>query len=54
MIKEWIAKYWCLHKWNEIKATEAYDLDRKRDTMPMYREYLYVCEKCGEFKKIRL
>jgi len=53
MIKEWIAKRFCMHQWKEIKEICVYD-DRVKGKRPVLRKYLYCCKKCGELKQVNL
>ena len=60
MIKAWIAKHWYLHKWLQIKEISVYselvtpNEINANNVVPIYRKYLYLCKKCGEFKEIRI
>jgi hypothetical protein len=58
MLKSWIAKHWCLHDWKQIKEIDVVDYtlfyrDKDGKEISIYRKYLYVCKKCGEFKEIK-
>ena len=52
MIKEWIAKHWCLHKWKIMHKVNLIDETKKTKT-PYGYKYTYCCEKCGEWKMLQ-
>ncbi len=54
MIKEYIAKFWCLHQWKELHKVNILDLEKKNNDIPIGYKIIYVCEKCGNFKEIEL
>lgn len=54
MLKELIAKFCCLHDWEEKKDIAVYSYDfGKKSEFPVSRKYLYLCKKCGEFKWVQ-
>ena len=46
----------CDHKWQQVGNGEVayYDLDSPKDkTMPLYRQSVFRCEKCGARREYR-
>lgn len=48
MIKQIIAKWFCLHTWEEKNCIKWIDRIDRTNTF----EFIYCCTKCGKFKKI--
>ena len=44
VIIELIKKWACMHKYEKLESSEGFAVDY----------YLYNCNKCGKFKRIRL
>lgn len=53
---KWLINYFCScfckHKWNLFKQTDFYS--KASDSMPVRTTYIFICEKCGSFKKINI
>ena len=48
MLKAVIAKYLCLHKWQEIIKRDVYYSQFSKEV------HILVCEKCGKIHKIEI
>lgn len=51
LIKAWLAKKACMHKWITHFRIESY---RDGDKLPFQRRQTLICSKCGKIKKIIL
>ena len=51
LIKQIISKKFCHHEWQLEKEIDTYKEHSKR---PVRVTYLYICSKCGDFKKITM
>lgn len=52
LIKGLLQKLSCKHDWELIETTRVFD--EFSGNLPAYRKHLYVCKKCGKFKKIKM
>ena len=50
-MKRLFEKLLCDHRWVKINSAEVFEAGYKRPTKYIT---LFVCEKCGKFKKVRL
>lgn len=44
IIELWLKKYLCCHEWQNLDTLDYLD----------HTNHLYVCKKCGKFKKQRI
>lgn len=51
LFKKWLEKLACKHEWVEIKKLLVWGDSNK---YPKYYIYVFVCSKCGKFKKVKL
>jgi len=51
MIKMLVAKWLCLHEWNLEKRLNKFE--DAHGTIPIRIDLLFICKKCGKFRKIR-
>ena len=51
-IKNLFNKLLCLHSWKLEQKHNVYAYED--DKFPTYEKRLYICEKCGKFKKVEL
>ena len=53
---KWLINYFrscfCKHKWSLFKQVEFYK--KASDPMPVRTTCIFICEKCGSFKKIKI
>jgi len=47
---KFLEKLACKHIWKEIKKGRSFE-DGIR--LPVFYEFLYCCEQCGKFKKVK-
>ena len=51
MIKQWISKHFCHHEWEKAHQADYYHTN---EDSPNRVIILFMCKKCGKFKKIKL
>lgn len=51
LIKNILIKWGCLHQWKLERESAVYE--EFADPIPIYRSLIYICTKCGKFKKIK-
>lgn len=52
LIKQLFNKWSCSHEWDQLEEIATYE--SAHSSRPYKRTYLYVCKKCGKFKKITI
>ena len=48
ILKQMLSKLACMHDWKLEKAIRWYNDDNE----PVAYTHIYICKKCGKFKKI--
>ena len=51
-IKDLVSKISCHHSWEEVKLIRSF-ID-SNDKIPARIDIIYICKKCGKFKKIKI
>ena len=54
MLKQIIEKFLCKHSWDLVRKVDVYDTSFCNNPQrPVRTEFLFVCGKCGKFKKLK-
>lgn len=53
LIKKYLAKLACCHKWFVHKETRVWDVSFGKTEYPTYSIQILICEHCGKIKKIK-